>query len=173
MLSYHRNIFILLHTRDLLKNSKANPIMGRRWENADSWMRCCLPDAALGSFPVWVVGRRRDWVLIHPELPPRGECQEEASPEPTCAGSANQPAYAGGLGRPGPPGNRQSSAPLFPLSALFFLKTTCGSKLVRKGRVLPLVSFWLEIYFSVHALRSCTWQNGVCSAVHSLANLMS
>lgn len=62
---------------------------------------------------------------------------------------------------------------VFFLSAIFFLKTTRGNKLVLEGRVLSLGSFWLEIYFSVHVLCSCTWQSGVCSAVHSPANLVS
>lgn len=135
-------------------------------------MRCHLWDAALGSLPIWVVGRRRDWILIHPELPLRGECQEVFRNPPVLAQLPSQH-MQGTWGNPGfqVPGSHLH--PLFPLSALFFLKTTCVSKLVLEGRALPLVCFWLEIYFSVHVLCSCTWQSGVCSAVHSLANLAS
>lgn len=86
---------------------------------------------------------------------------------------SSQPAHAGPWGDPGlqVPGSHLDS--VFLLSAIFFLKTTCGNKLLLEGRVLSLVSFWLEIYFSVHVLCSCTWQSGVCSAVHSPANLVS
>lgn len=103
---------------------------------------------------------------------PRQECQEEASPKPTCTGSAPSQHILG-------PGESQASRYLavtctvFFLSPIFFLKTTCANKLVLEGRVLSLGSFWLEIYFSVHVLCSCTWQSGVCSAVHSPANLVS
>lgn len=130
-------------------------------------MHGCLWDAALGSLPVWVVGRRRDWILIHPELPPKGVCQEDASSEPT------RQHVQGTRGDPDPQVPGSHLHPLFPFSALFFLRTACGSQLVLEGRVLPLFSFWLEIYFSVHVLCSCTWQSGVCSAVHSLAKLAS
>lgn len=153
----------------LLENLQ-KPITGGEWGNAKSWMCCCLWDAALGSLPIWIVGSRRDWALIHPELPARQECQEEASPKATCTGSApSQPI----LGSGETSRYLAITCTVFFLSDIFFLKTTRGNKLVLEGRVLSLGSFWLEIYFSVHVLCSCTWQSGVCSAVHSPANLVS
>lgn len=147
------------------------PSVGRRWGNANSWMRLSLARCSGQSSHV---GCGEDEGLD--TAAPRGECQEEASPEPTCAGSAPQPAHAGSLGRPGlpvPGRHLHPLFPLFPLSVLFFLNTTCGNQLVLEGRVLPLVSFWLETYLSPRVLCSYTWQRGVCSAVHSLANLAS
>lgn len=93
------------------------PFTGGKWGSAKSWMCCCLWDAALGSLPMWIVGSRRDWALIHPQLPPRQECQEEASPKPTCTGPAPRQ-HILGLGETWPAATWQSPA-LFSSSLLF------------------------------------------------------
>lgn len=85
---YHRNVFILLHTCDFWKTCREACHVWEVGKCQELRMCCCLWDGALGSLPMWVAGSRRDWTLMHPELPPSHECQEEASPEPTCTGSA-------------------------------------------------------------------------------------
>lgn len=136
-------------------------------------MHCCLWDAALGSLPIWLAGGEKGLDTDLPRVASEGRMPGGGITCTHLHRPSSLVSVRRGLGRPGPPSTCSHLHPLFPRSALFFLKTTCGSKLVLQGRALPLVSFWLEIYFSVRVLCSCTWQSGVCSAVHSLANLAS
>lgn len=154
-----------IHTAACLENLQ-EPVTGGKRGNARSWMCRCLGDA-LGSVPIWAIGSRRVWTGIKAGVPGGGITQGHLH------WLSSQPANSGPWGHPGLQLPASHLHSVFFLSAIFFLKTTCGNKLVLEGRVLSLVSFWLEIYSSVHVLCSCTWQSGVCSAVHSPANLVS
>lgn len=169
----HRNIFLLLHTWDF-------------WQNCHGWEvgKCQELDVLLslgccsGQIPHVGCWKQEELDTDPPRAASEAGMPGEGSPGMPGEGSPIPPALAQlpastFWGDPGlqVPGSHLHS--LFFLSAIFLLKTTCGNKLVQEGRVLSLLSFWLEIYFSVHVLCSCTWQSGVCSAVHSPANLVS
>lgn len=61
--------------------------------------------------------------------------------EPTCAGSAPQPAYAGDLGKPRLPGTWQSPAPSFPPLCPFLLKDYMRQQISSGGQSPPSCLF--------------------------------
>lgn len=174
MLAYHWNRFLLLYThhfffgRNVEKQSLAW-VGGGEMPIAE---HVAVVRMLLWAVPpIRAVQRRRDRVLcwLSSWVASKGwmlgggitwtHLRWLSSPQPASKEGSRDPALTCTL--------LSSSLPSFIFEGYTWQLISSG------GQIFPLVSFWRETYFSLLLLCSCTWQSGVCSAAHSLANLVS